>query len=94
LLPLIDRHQRDACSLGPILPPSYSVLLGATIAIMGVTKFERFFRAAASLNFDKQDLKRDSDFINHEIYDLLIRGEATAKANGRDIIDPQDLPIT
>jgi len=61
---------------------------------MGVAKFERFFRVAAGLDVDKQDLKRYSDFVNHKIYDLLIRGEATAKANGRDIIEPFDLPIT
>ena len=61
---------------------------------MGITQFERFFRRTASLDVDKQDLKRYSDFVNHKIYDLLIRGQATAKANGRDIIEPHDLPIT
>jgi hypothetical protein len=61
---------------------------------MGVTKFERFFRVAASLDIDKQDLKRYTDFVNHKIYDLLLRAEATAKANSRDVVDPQDLPIT
>jgi hypothetical protein len=64
------------------------------MTVMGITKFERFFRNAAGLNVDKQDLKRYSDFINHKIYDLLLRGQATAKANGRDIIEPHDLPIT
>ena len=47
--------------------------------VMGVAKFERLFRTAAGLDVDKQDLKRYSDFINHKIYDLLIRGEAAAK---------------
>jgi hypothetical protein len=61
---------------------------------MGVARFERFFRTAARLDVDKQDLKRYSEFINHKIYDLLLRAEATAKANGRDIIEPFDLPIT
>ena len=61
---------------------------------MAVARFERFFRVAAGLDIDKQDLKRYSDFINHKVYDLLIRGEAAAKANGRDIIQPFDLPIT
>jgi hypothetical protein len=61
---------------------------------MGVARFERFFRGAAGLDIDKQDLKRYSDFINHKVYDLLICGEAAAKANGRDIIQPFDLPIT
>jgi hypothetical protein len=64
------------------------------MTVMGTTKFERFFRVAASLDVDKQDLKRYSDFVNHKIYDPLIRGQATAKANGRDIIEPHDLPIT
>jgi hypothetical protein len=61
---------------------------------MDITNPERFFHAAAELNVGKQNLKRYSDFVNHKIYDLLLRGEATAKANDRDIIDPQDLPIT
>ena len=61
---------------------------------MSVARFERFFRMAASLNVDKQDLKRYSDFINQKVYDLLLRGEATARANGRLIIEPFDLPIT
>jgi histone H3/H4 len=62
--------------------------------VMSVAKFERFFRLAASLNVDKQDLKRYSDFINQKIYDLLLRAQAIAKANGRVIIEPFDLPIT
>src|ERR1700704_3173469 len=64
------------------------------VHVMGVARFERFFRLAAGLDVDKQDLKRYSDFVNHKIYDLLVRGEAVAKANGRDIIEPFDLPIT
>ncbi|MCQ4079321.1 DUF1931 family protein [Streptomyces sp. RB6PN25] len=61
---------------------------------MGVTKFERFFRAAAGLAVDKNDLKRYADFIDQKIYDLFLVGEAAAKASGRDIIEPHDLPIT
>src|ERR1700716_4415299 len=62
--------------------------------VISVAKFERFFRIAAGLDVDKQDLKRYSDFINQKIYDLLLRGQAAAKANGRVIIEPFDLPIT
>ena len=62
--------------------------------VMGVARFERFFRAAAGLDVDKEDLKRYADFVNRKIHDLLIRGEAVAKANGRDLIQPVDLPIT
>ena len=62
--------------------------------IMGVAKFERFFLVAASLDVDKADSEAHSDFVNHKIYDLLLRGQAAAKANDRLIIEPFDLPIT
>jgi hypothetical protein len=61
---------------------------------ISVAKFERFFRETASLDVDKDDLKRYDDFINEKVYDLLVRGQANAKANLRDVIEPQDLPIT
>jgi hypothetical protein len=64
------------------------------VPVMGVPKFERFFREAASLDVDKDDIKRYSDFVNEEIYDLLLIGQATAKANSRDVIERWDLPIT
>jgi len=61
---------------------------------MGVSKFEQFFRDVASLDVDKDDLRRYNDFINHKVHDLLIRGGAAAKSNDRDMIMPYDLPIT
>jgi hypothetical protein len=64
------------------------------MAPMGVSQFERFFRAAASLDVDKDDLRRYTDFVNRKVRDLLLIGQATAKANARDIIEPWDLPIT
>jgi hypothetical protein len=63
------------------------------MALMGVSRFERFFRAAAGLDVDKDDLRRYSDFVNRKVYDLLLIGQATAKVNSRDIIEPWDLPI-
>jgi hypothetical protein len=62
--------------------------------VMSIAKFERFFRRAAGLDIDKGDLRRYSDFVHRKIYDLLLRAEANAKANGRDVIQPADLPIT
>jgi hypothetical protein len=62
--------------------------------VMAVNKFERFFRVAASLDVDKDDIRRHSDFVSGKLYDLLLIGQATAKANDRDIIQPNDLPIT
>jgi hypothetical protein len=64
------------------------------MSVMGIARFERFFRIAAGIDVDKTDLKRYDDFIDHKIYDLLLRGEAAAKANARDIVEPFDLPIT
>lgn len=62
--------------------------------IMSVARFERFFRAAAGLDVDKNDLRRFSEFVDHKVYDLLISARNTAKANARDVIEPHDLPIT
>ncbi len=62
--------------------------------LFGIPAFRRFFREAASLDVDKDDLRRFDDFVNDRLYDLLLRGVANAKANGRDIIEPHDLPIT
>ena len=49
------------------------------MALMGVSRFKRFFRAAAGLDVDKDDLKRYSDFVNRKVYDLLLIGQAVAK---------------
>jgi hypothetical protein len=61
---------------------------------MNIAKLERFFRLAASLDIDKGDLRRYDEFVHKKTYDLLLRGEANAKADGRDVIQPYDLPIT
>ncbi len=62
--------------------------------VMGFTKFERFFRAAGGVSVDRDDVTRYLDFVNDTVYDLLLIGQATAKANVRDIIEPWDLPVT
>ena len=62
--------------------------------VMGFTKFERFFRAAGGVSVDRDDVKRYLDFVNDARYDLLLIGQATAKANVRDIVEPWDLPVT
>lgn len=64
------------------------------MTLTGISEFERFFRAAASLDVDKDDLKRYEDFVNRKVHDLLLIGQAKARANGRDIIEPHDLPVT
>jgi hypothetical protein len=62
--------------------------------VMGFTKFERLFRAAAEVRVDRDDIKSYLKFVEGVIYDLLITAHATAKANSRDIIAPWDLPVT
>lgn len=62
--------------------------------VMGFAKFERLFRAAGGVAVDRDDVKRYLDFVNDAIYDLLVTGRATAKANARDVIEPWDLPLT
>ena len=62
--------------------------------VPGFSKFERFFRAAGGLDVDKNDVKRCEDFANGKVYDLLLIAQGTARSNGRDIIQPRDLPIT
>jgi hypothetical protein len=62
--------------------------------LMSIDKFERFFRAAGSVDVDKEDLRRYDEFVNHKIHDLLLRGQANASAFDRDVILPIDLPIT
>ena len=64
------------------------------MAVMSISAFESFFRLEASLNVDKADLDRYNDCITRKVNDLLIRGEATARANARDVIEPHDFPIT
>jgi hypothetical protein len=59
-----------------------------------VARFQRLFRMAGGVDVDKDDLKRYEDFVDHKIYDLLLIGQAHAKANARDVVSPSDLPIT
>jgi hypothetical protein len=62
--------------------------------IAGIPRMERLMREAAGLDIDKSDLRRHDEFINRKIHDLLQRGCAIAKANARDVVLPQDVPIT
>lgn len=64
------------------------------MVVHGVTHFERLFRQAASLDIDKADVRRLSDFVDRKLHDMLVVGVARAKANGRDGIEPWDLPVT
>lgn len=43
---------------------------------------------------DKDDLRRYGDFVNRKLHDPLLVGQAKARANGRDVVEPWNLPIT
>jgi hypothetical protein len=60
----------------------------------GVAVFERFFRSVARLELDKNDVKRFRGFVDEMVDDIAVAGRNSAKWNGRDVIAPQDLPIT
>jgi len=60
----------------------------------GIPVFERFFRAVASVDIDKNDIRRFQSFIDELVDDLAISGRNSAKMNGRDVVAAQDLPIT
>ncbi|AGB26599.1 protein of unknown function (DUF1931) [Mycobacterium sp. JS623] len=60
----------------------------------GIPVFERFFRSVASVKIDKNDVRRFREFVDEQIDDIAIAGRNSAKSNGRDVVVPQDLPIT
>jgi hypothetical protein len=60
----------------------------------GIPVFERFFRSVASIKIDKNDVRRFQEFVDEQIDDIAIAGRNSAKWNGRDVVVPQDLPIT
>jgi hypothetical protein len=62
--------------------------------VEGTHQIERFFRAAAELDVDKEDVRRYYDFVDQKVADLLLMAQRTAKANGRIRVEPRDLPIT
>src|ERR1700722_14548980 len=60
----------------------------------GIPVFERFFRSVASIKIAKNDVRRFRKFVDEQIDNIAIAGRDSAKWNGRDVIVPQDLPIT
>ena len=60
----------------------------------GIPELTRFFRAAGDVDVDKDDVKRYWNFVDEKVDDIAIAGRDSARWNGRDVIAPQDLPIT
>jgi|SRR5580700_1394604 hypothetical protein len=62
--------------------------------VRGIHQAEHFFRVAASLEIDKDDIKRYYDFVDQKLADLFLVAQHTAKANDRIRVEFRDLPIT
>jgi hypothetical protein len=62
--------------------------------VNGIPEVKRFFRAAGDVDVDKDDVKRYWDFIDEKLDDIAIAARDSARWNGRDVIAPQDLPVT
>lgn len=60
----------------------------------GVSAFERFFRSVGGIKIAKNDVRRFREFVDQHIDDIAITGRNAAVWNNRDVIAPQDLPIT
>ena len=60
----------------------------------GIPELQRFFREAGSVDVDKADLDRFRTFVDEKVDDIAIAGRDSARWNDRDVIAPQDLPIT
>ena len=62
--------------------------------VMGLPSSSASSAPPGGVDVDRDDIKRYLDFVNDALYDLLLIGQATAKANVRDVIEPWDLPVT
>ena len=62
--------------------------------VEGTHQIERFFRAAAGMDVDKQDLRRYYNFVDQKVPDLFLLAQHVAKANDRVRVELRDLPIT
>jgi hypothetical protein len=60
----------------------------------GIPQVQQFFRAAGGVDVDKDDVKRYRELVDEKVDDIAVAGRDAAKWNGRDVIAPQDLPIT
>jgi hypothetical protein len=60
----------------------------------GIPELERFFREVGGLDVDKADVGRFRAFVDEKVDDIAIAGRDAARWNNRDVIAPQDLPIT
>jgi len=62
--------------------------------VEGIHQIDRFFRVAAGLEIDKEDIKRYYDFVDQKLADLLLIAGQNAKANDHIAVELRDVPTT
>jgi hypothetical protein len=62
--------------------------------VQGIHQIDTFFRVAASLEIDKEDIRRYYEFVDRKIADLLLMAQNTAKANGHVSVELREIPVT
>ncbi len=92
-VPWREREQTGAPVVSSTVEPLVTTEVNP-VSIMGVNQFHSLFRKAAGLDVDRNDVKRLSAFLEQKIHDMLTVARGAARANGRDVIQPQDLPVT
>ncbi|HEX4066852.1 MAG TPA: DUF1931 family protein [Acidobacteriaceae bacterium] len=55
--------------------------------VEGIHQIEHFFRTAAELDVDKEDIKRYYEFVDQKMPDLLLIAQNTAKSSWKHPID-------
>jgi hypothetical protein len=60
----------------------------------GIPELERFLRSAVGVDADTADVYRLHTFVDEKVEAMAFAGRNAARANGRDVIAPHDLPIT
>lgn len=64
------------------------------MVVATVHGLEELFRRGASLDLDMSDIRRLEQFLHRTMTQLLIRAEANARANGGNVVQPRDLPLS
>ena len=64
------------------------------MVVATVDALEELFRRGTGLELDKSDIRRLEEFLHRTMMQLLARAETIAKANGRDVVEPGDLPLS
>jgi hypothetical protein len=89
------RRQNDRVPAPIVVARQYrSLQWRSFMPVNGAKRIKELFHAAAGLTIDNNGVKRYEDFLDEKLYDLLLMAVVSARANGRDILQRSDLPLT